>query len=57
MRIKGEWYCLYFAIGKDGQTFDFWLTERRDRETALRFLTKAIRRTGVPTTRRAVLRL
>ena len=31
-----------------GQTIDFLLTEHRDTEAALRFLTQAIRRHGVP---------
>jgi transposase-like protein len=31
-----------------GQTIDFLLTEQRDERAAMRFLTKAIRRHGVP---------
>ena len=34
--------------GQDGQTIDFLLTEQRDEKAAKRFLTKAIRRHGVP---------
>jgi len=33
---------------KTGQTIDFLLTEQRDERAAKRFLTKAIRRHGVP---------
>ena len=33
-----------------GETIDFLLTEHRDKEAALRFLKKAIRRNGVPET-------
>ena len=33
---------------RQGQTIDFLLTEHRDKEAALRFLKKAIRRNGVP---------
>ena len=33
---------------KHGQTIDFLLTEQRDEQAAKRFLTKAIRRHGVP---------
>ena len=36
------------AVDKSGQTIDFLLTEHRDTEAALRFLTQAIRRHGVP---------
>jgi transposase-like protein len=48
IRVKGEWRYLYRAVDKSGQTIDFLLTEHRDTEAALRFLTQAIRRHGVP---------
>jgi len=48
IRVKGQWYYLYRAVDKHGQTIDFLLTEHRDEEAALRFLKKAIRRHGVP---------
>ena len=35
-------------LSKTGQTIDFLLTEQRDEPAAKRFLTKAIRRHGVP---------
>ena len=35
-------------MDKHGQTIDFLLTEQRDERAAKRFLTKAIRRHGVP---------
>ena len=38
------------AVDKHGQTIDFLLTEHRDKEAALRFLKKAIRRNGLPET-------
>ena len=41
---------LYRAVDKQGQTIDFLLTEHRDKEAALRFLKKAIRRNGLPET-------
>ena len=37
-------------MDKQGQTIDFLLTQHRDREAALQFLKKAIRRHGVPET-------
>jgi putative transposase len=49
-RVKGTWPYLYRAVDKSGQTIDFLLTEHRDTEAALRFLTQAIRRHGVPET-------
>ena len=48
MKVKGHWYYLYRAVDKTGQTIDFLLTEQRDEQAAKRFLTKAIRRHGVP---------
>ncbi len=50
IKIKGTWYYLYRAVDKQGQTIDFLLTEHRDEQAAKRFLTKAIRRHGVPET-------
>jgi putative transposase len=46
--VKGQWRYLYRAVDKHGQTIDFLLTEERDEQAAMRFLTKAIRRHGVP---------
>ncbi len=50
IKVKGEWRYLYRAVDKHGQTIDFLLTEQRDEQAAKRFLTKAIRRHGVPET-------
>jgi transposase-like protein len=48
IKVKGQWYDLYRAVDKTGQTIDFLLTAQRDEQAAKRFLTKAIRRHGVP---------
>ena len=48
IKINGQWYYLYRAVDKTGQTIDFLLTEPRDEQAAKRFLTKAIRRNGLP---------
>jgi putative transposase len=50
IKVKGQWRYLYRAVDKTGQTIDFLLTEHRDAEAALRFLTQAIRRHGIPKT-------
>jgi putative transposase len=50
IRVKGEWRYLSRAVDTHGQTIDFLLTEPRDTAAALRFLTHAIRRHGVPKT-------
>ena len=48
IKVKGQWYYLYRAVDKTGQTIDFLLTKHRDERAAKRFLTKAIRRHGLP---------
>jgi putative transposase len=50
IRVKGRWTYLYRAVDKTGQTIDFLLTEQRDERAAMRFLTKASRRHGMPGT-------
>jgi putative transposase len=50
IKVKGAWKYLYRAVDKDGKTIDFLLAEQRDEQAAKRFLTKAIRRHGVPET-------
>jgi putative transposase len=46
--VKGAWKYLYRAVDKAGGTVDFLLTARRDRQAALRFLSKAIRHNAAP---------
>jgi putative transposase len=48
IKVKGQWYYFHRTVDKSGQTIDFLLTEQRDEWAATRFLTKAIRRHGVP---------
>jgi putative transposase len=48
--LRGQWRYLYRAVDKTGQTIDFLLTAERDERAANSFLTKAIRRHGVPET-------
>jgi putative transposase len=48
IKVKGQWKYFYRAVDKAGNTLDFLLTAKRDKKTALRFLTKAIGRNGKP---------
>jgi len=50
IQVRGEWRYLHHAVDKHGQTIDFLLMEDWDRDAALRFLTKAIRRHRLPET-------
>jgi putative transposase len=48
VRIRGPWKYLYRAVDKTGNTVDFLLTVKRDREAVLRFLRKAVGQHGTP---------
>ena len=48
IKIKGKWGYLYRGVDKEGQTIDFFLSERRDIAAAKRFLQQAIEKRGVP---------
>jgi transposase-like protein len=48
IKVKGQWYSLYRAVEKHGQTIDFLLTAQRDTQAAKRCLTTAIHRHGGP---------
>src|SRR5258706_9582691 len=48
IKVKGHWVYLYRGVDKEGQTIDFFLSERRDMTAAKRFLQQAIAKRGVP---------
>jgi len=48
IKVKGRWTYLYRAVDRDGQTFDFLLSERRDLAAARGFFKRAIGTNGVP---------
>jgi len=48
VKVRGDWYYLYRAVDRNGQTLDFMLSEHRDEAAAVRFLAKAITTNGVP---------
>ena len=48
IKVKGQARYLYRAVDKNGDTVDFLLTARRDRDAARRFLEKAVKNNGVP---------
>src|SRR3954467_7510256 len=49
VKVRGEWMYLYRAVDQVGQTVEFHLSRRRDRNAAKTFLRKAMRNQGVPT--------
>jgi transposase-like protein len=48
IKVRGRWMYLYRAIDSNGDTVEFWLSERRNLTAAKRFLSKALKRHGRP---------
>ncbi len=48
MRINGEIYYLWRAVDHEGEVLEVFVTKRRDRTAALRFLRKAMKQYGRP---------
>jgi transposase-like protein len=48
IKVRGQWMYLYRAIDSDGDTIEFWFSERRNLTAAKRFLRKALKRHGRP---------
>ena len=48
VRINGEIYYLWRAVDHEGEVLEVFVTKRRDRKAALRFLRKAMKRYGRP---------
>jgi putative transposase len=48
IKVRGQWHYLYRAIDSNGDTVEFWFSERRNLTAAKRFLRKALKRHGRP---------
>jgi putative transposase len=48
IKVRGRWMYLYRAIDSNGDTVEFWFSERRDLTAVKRFLRKALKRHGRP---------
>ncbi len=48
VKISGNWYYLYRAVDKHGNTIDFLLCKKRDKKAAKRFFKKSISTNGYP---------
>src|SRR5210317_1835242 len=46
VRINGEMHYLWRAVDHEGEVLESYVTKRRDRKAALKFLRKAMRRHG-----------
>jgi putative transposase len=48
VKLKGKWVYYYRAVDKEGNTVDFYLSNRRDISAARGFFEKAIGHAGIP---------
>jgi putative transposase len=48
IKVRGRWTYLYRAIDNNGDTVEFWFSEKRNLTAAKRFLSKALKRHGRP---------
>jgi putative transposase len=48
IKVRGQWKYLYRAVDSNGDTVEFWFSERRNLTAAKRFLRKALKRHGRP---------
>ena len=48
VRVNGETHYLWRAVDHEGEVLEAFVTKRRDRKAALRFLKKAMKRSGRP---------
>ncbi len=48
IKVRGRWMYLYRAVDSNGDTVEFWFSERRNLTAAKRFLRKALKRHGRP---------
>lgn len=48
VKVKGEWTYLYRAVDKQGNTIDFLLSTKQDKQAAKRFFKKSLKKPGNP---------
>jgi putative transposase len=48
IKVRGQWRYLYRAIDSNGDTVEFWFSEKRNLAAAKRFLRRALKRHGRP---------
>jgi transposase-like protein len=48
IKVRGQWKYLYRVIDSNGDTVEFWFSERRNLAAAKRFLSQALKRHGRP---------
>lgn len=48
VKIDGEMQCLWRAVDHEGEVLESYVTKKRDKSAALRFIKKALKRHGRP---------
>jgi putative transposase len=48
VKIRGETHCLWRAVDHEGEVLEAYVTKKRDKDAALKFLRKAVKRYGNP---------
>ena len=48
VKINGERHCLWRAVDHEGEVLESYVTKKRDKKAALKFMKKAMRRYGSP---------
>jgi len=48
VKINGEWFYLWRAVDHEGEVLEVYVTKRRDRKAALRFIRRTLKRYGKP---------
>ncbi|PCS21220.1 Mobile element protein [Candidatus Enterovibrio escicola] len=49
IKVKGKWHYLYRAINKQGETLDFYFSQKRNKNAAYQFLKRCLRYYDVDT--------
>src|SRR5690606_14453511 len=50
VKLNGEMVYLWRAVDHEGEILESYITKRRDKDAALRFMKKALKRHGAPVT-------
>jgi putative transposase len=48
VKVNGETHCLWRAVDHEGEVLESYVTKRRDRKVALKFIRKSMKRYGQP---------
>ena len=55
VKINGERHYLWRAVDHEGEVLESFVTKKRDKKSALKFIRKSMRRVGSPHVRRRMI--